>query len=156
MKADQHESQAMETKGRRGSGSGRVSWCRRGIGLLLVCAAGAGLLLPPLRAKRTEGRVRVLLLTVQEALQRYHVEEELYPKERMNGHDLAKQLVAGGHLDGTLANPWTGAVYADSPEEDWLRYRTDGLAETYELTVLSPGTDRVEYRLDSTKHQSLE
>jgi len=132
------------------------SQLRRLLGLLLVIAIGAAILLPPLQAKRTERRVRAMLLAVQEALQRYHVKEELYPKRMMNGHDLVKLLVEGKHLDATIANPWTGAPYVASPDEDRLRYRTDGLAETYELTVLFPGTERVEFRLDSTKHQSLE
>jgi hypothetical protein len=129
---------------------------RRLLGLLLVLAIGAAILLPPLQAKRTERRVRAMLLAVQEALQRYHVQEELYPKRMMNGHELVKLLVEGKHLNAGLSNPWTGKSYSVSPDEDWLRYRTDGLAETYELTVLSPGTERVEFRLDSTKHQSLE
>jgi hypothetical protein len=46
--------------------------------------------------------------------------------------------------------------YTSASEDDWLRYRTDSLAETYELTVLFPGTEEVEFRLDSTKNQSLE
>jgi hypothetical protein len=125
-------------------------------GLLAVIAIGASILLPPLQAKRTERRVQAMLLSVQEALQRYHVKEELYPKQMMNGHELVKLLVEGKHLDAGLANPWTGASYAGSSDEDWLRYRTDGLAETYELTVLVPGSERVQFRLDSTKHQSLE
>lgn len=141
---------------RKASLSLRASLWVKSIGLLFILAVGAAILVPPLQAKRTERRVRAMLLTVQEALQRYHVKEELYPKRMMNGHELVELLVDGEHLDAAIANPWTGAPYAASPGEDWLRYRTDGLAETYELTVLSPGTERVEFRLDSTKHQSLE
>lgn len=153
MNTTEHES---GSKGRKTSASLRGSPWFKSIGFLFIVAIGAAILLPPLEAKRTERRVRAMLLSVQEALQRYHVKEELYPKRMMNGHELVKLLVDGEHLDAGIANPWTGAPYAASPGEDWLRYRTDGLAETYELTVMSPGTERVEFRLDSTKHQSLE
>jgi hypothetical protein len=153
MNTNEHES---DTTRRRASVSLRGSPWLKTAGLLAVIAIGASILLPPLQAKRTERRVRAMLLSVQEALQRYHVKEELYPKRMMNGHELIKLLVEGKHLDAGLANPWTGAPYAGSSDEDWLRYRTDGLAETYELTVLVPGSERVEFRLDSTKHQSLE
>jgi hypothetical protein len=153
MKSSPNES---ENKGRKASVSLRGSPWLKTAGLLAVIAIGASILLPPLQAKRTERRVRAMLLSVQEALQRYHVKEELYPKRMMNGHELIKLLVDGEHLDATIVNPWTGAPYAGSSDEDWLRYRTDGLAETYELTVLVPGSERVQFRLDSTKHQSLE
>ena len=128
----------------------------RSAGLGLVVAIGAVLLVPPLLEKRTERRVRAMLLSVQEALQRYHVDEELYPKRMMSGQELVKLLVEGGHFEDPPLNPWSGLPYAGTAEEDWLRYRTDGLAETYELTVLVPGTEEVAYRLDSTKNQSLE
>jgi hypothetical protein len=131
-------------------------WILRLAGLLIVLAIGAALLVPPLLEKRTERRVRTLLLAVQEGLQRYHVQEELYPKRMMTGRELIQLLGDGGHLESPPSNPWSGLPYADAAEDDWLRYRTDSLAETYELTVLFPGTEEVEFRLDSTKNQSLE
>lgn len=131
-------------------------WILRLAGLLIVLAIGAALLVPPLWEKRTERRVRTLLLAVQEGLQRYHVKEELYPKRMMTGRELVQLLADGGHLESPPANPWSGRPYAAAAEDDWLRYRTDSLAETYELTVLFPGTEEVEFRLDSTKNQSLE
>lgn len=131
-------------------------WVLRLAGLLIVLAIGAALLVPPLMEKRSERRVRTLLLAVQEGLQRYHVKEELYPKRMMTGRELILLLGDGGHLETPLANPWSGRPYADSAEDDWLRYRTDSVAETYELTVLVPGTEEVKFRLDSTKNQSLE
>ena len=132
---------------------------RRGlrlVGLLAVIAVGGFIIGPSLLEKRTERRVRTMLLQVQEGLQRYHVKEELYPKRMMTGHELIVLLVEGGHLDRSITNPWTGAPYHSEKTEDWLRYRTDNLAETYELGVLSPGTETVRFRLDSTKNQSLE
>lgn len=153
MNTNDHESGRARRKGSVSHGGS--PWLRSA-GLLSVIAIGTLILLPPIEAKRTERRVRAMLLAVQEALQRYHVQEELYPKRMMNGQELVKLLVEDKHLAADLRNPWTGAAYAASPEEDWLRYRTDGLAETYELTVLYPGSERVEFRLDSTKHQSLE
>lgn len=117
---------------------------------------GALLVVPVLREKRLERRVYTLLLTTQEGLQRYHVREERYPSQAMDGGELVGLLVRGGDLPETMANPWTGRPYATDRSVDRLRYRTDGLAETYELTVLFPDRDEVRYRLDSTEHQSLE
>ena len=131
-------------------------WFPRLAGVLFVLAIGAALLVPPLMEKRTERRVRTLLLAVQEGLQRYHVKEELYPKRMMTGRELIQRLSDGGHLESPPANPWSGLPYSSASEDDWLRYRTDSLAETYDLTVLFPGTEEVEFRLDSTKNQSLE
>ena len=70
----------------------------------------------------------------------------------LNGKDV--RLEAEGFLEDPPANPWSGGVYAEG--EDWMQYRTDQLAETYELTVFFPGTEEVQFRLDSTKNQSLE
>ena len=121
-----------------------------------MIAAGGFIVGPFLLEKRLERRVRAMLLQVQEGLQRYHVKEELYPKRIMTGHELIGLLVEGGHLDRLIGNPWTCAPYHSEKTEDWLRYRTDSLAETYELGVLTPRTETVRFRLDSTKNQSLE
>ena len=103
-----------------------------------------------------EHRGRALLLTVQESLQRYHVDEELYPKRMMNGAELIRFLDEAGFVEEPIENPWTQASFQPDDPNDWLRYRTDQLAETYELIVLQPGTEEVEFRLDSTENQSLE
>lgn len=125
-------------------------------GLFVVIAAAVILIGLPLVEKRTERRVRAMLLAVQEGLQRYHVAEELYPKKRMSGADLVQQLAEGGFVEKTLLNPWTGLPYAGGSGEDRLHYRTNSLAETYELIVTFPGTEEAEFRLDSTENQSLE
>ncbi len=145
----------IQSSGASAREGGGKRWVRV-VGLVLVLAAGAVLLWPRILEKRTERRVRAMLLSVQEGLQRYHVKEERYPKERMEGKALARLLIEGEHLAPDLQNPWTGLSYAGEEGEDWLRYRTDSLAETYELTVLSPGTEEAKFRLDSTKNQSLE
>ncbi len=97
-----------------------------------------------------------MLLEMQEALQKYHVEEELYPKRMMPGGELAQLLTDNGFLEEEVRNPWTGELYSESKGEDWLRYRTDGLAETYELIVSFPNSEQEQFRLDSTENQSLE
>jgi hypothetical protein len=125
-------------------------------GLLVVIAAAVVLIGLPLAEKRTERRVRAMLLAVQEGLQRYHVAEELYPKKRMSGAELVQQLSEGGFVEKTILNPWTGLPYAGNVGEDRLHYRTNSLAETYELVVTFTGTEEAEFRLDSTENQSLE
>lgn len=128
----------------------------RFVGLLILIGAAAFLMASPIREARQERRVRSMLLDVQEGLQNYHISEELYPKQRMSGKALVSFLVDLGFLDETIVNPWTGEAYLDSEEEDWLKYNTDGLAETYELVVTYPGSEEVQFRLDSTENQSLE
>jgi len=132
------------------------SFLIRFVGLLVVALAAVTLIGLPLAEKRTERRVRAMLLTVQEGLQRYHVAEELYPKKRMSGAELVKQLAAGGFVEKSLLNPWTGLPYSRNAGEDRLQYRTNSLAETYELVVSFPGTEQAQFRLDSTENQSLE
>lgn len=135
--------------------SGR-SYLIRILGLLVVASIGAAIFVPPLLAKREEYRVRALLLTLQEGLQNFHVKEEIYPRKMMTGSELAVFLIEQKFLDLEVRNPWTGEVYSESEGDDWLRYRTGDLAETYELIVVFPGTEEVQLRLDSTENQSLE
>lgn len=132
------------------------SFVTRLLGLLLVATVGAFIFVPPLLAKREEYRVRALLLTLQEGLQNFHVKEEIYPRKMMKGSELAGFLIEQNFLDPDVLNPWTGEIYVDTEEEDWLRYRTGDLAETYELIVVFSGTEEVQFRLDSTENQSLE
>jgi hypothetical protein len=127
----------------------------RTAGFLLVAAGAALLLARPLQQERLERRIRTLLLEVQEGLQRYHVKEEIYPKRAMSGADLIALLVSGNHLASAPSNPWTQVAYGREGE-DRLRYRTDGAAETYELTVLDSDGETILFRLDSTHNQSIE
>lgn len=127
----------------------------KGIGLVLLAMGAVGLVLPAWRAERLDRRERDLLLQVQEALQRYHVAEELYPKRPMPGGELIVLLQEREFLPREFRNPWSGSVY-DKASEDRLRYRTDPAAETYELIVLEKDGTSEKRRLDSTAHQSLE
>ena len=128
---------------------------RRALGLLLLTAGAAGLVVPTWRAEVLNRRETALLLTVQEALQRYHVAEELYPKRLMPGAELVALLQKGEFLPQEFLNPWSDQPYGKEGE-DRLRYRTDPLAETYELIVLEKDGTEEKWRLDSTAHQSLE
>jgi hypothetical protein len=128
----------------------------RAVGLILVFGVGLAIFVPPLLAKREEMRVRTMLLTIQEGLQNFHVKEEIYPRTAMSGTELAQFLAKAEFLDSEITNPWTGESYLEESDEDWLRYRTGDLAETYELIVYRAGTEDVQFRLDSTENQSLE
>ncbi len=126
-------------------------------GVLLVLSICYLLLAGPVQQKQLNRRVKTLLLDVQEGLQKYHVEEEVYPKEMMSGRELIPFLAEGGFLDEKVLNPWVEDLYVNTGEvDDWLRYRTDQLAETYELKALVPGSDGVHFRLDSVENHSLE
>ncbi len=129
----------------------------RVVGLSFLCLLGALLLWQPVQRKQLDGRVKVFLLEVQTALQGYHVKEELYPEKPMTGRQLIILLVREKFLPGDLENPWAQKPYSVTrQEDDWLKYRTDELAETYELIALLPGTEEVHFRLDSLENHSLE
>lgn len=140
----------------------RTSLVARFVGFLAVAGIGLFLIGREVVEKRTERRVRSMLLTVQEALQRYHVDEENYPPKAMTGRELVTMLHERSFLETMILNPWTGQPYAggafreDATREDHLQYRTDSLAETYELIVTDPESGIVQFQLDSTEHQSLE
>lgn len=134
---------------------GYTSLGGRMIGLLLLVVATVGMVMPAWRAERLDRRERAMLLQVQEALQRYHVAEELYPKRPMSGLELVVLLQEREFLPKTFPNPWSGFHY-EKAGEDRLRYRTDPVAETYELIVLEIDGTKEKRRLDSTAHQSLE
>jgi hypothetical protein len=127
--------------------------------LLAILIAGTVIALWPFfREIRHEHQVKAMLLEVQRALQEYHVAEELYPKDfPLTGAQLIQLLIETGHLENPPRNPWTGHPYRlDGAEEDHLTYRSDQLAETYELQALDPATGEPWMTLDSTEHQSLE
>lgn len=128
----------------------------RVIGLVVLIGLAEMVVVGPVKEKRLERRVRTMLLEVQEGLQNFHIDEELYPKDRMTGKELVVLLEGDEYMAKGIRNPWSGEIYVDSTGADWLKYSTDSLAETYELTVLYPNSEEVQFRLDSTEHQSLE
>lgn len=134
----------------------KTSWGKRIFGLLFVVAGIVILVAGPIMEKRTDRKVRAMLLQIQEGLQRYHIDEEIYPRRMQRGGSLVALLEDEGHLELPVINPWSGERYAFEADPDYLLYRTDELAETYELVVTFPGSEEVQFRLDSTKNRSLE
>lgn len=126
--------------------------------IIAFVAILAGFLVPSIAEKRLDQQVRITLLTLQEALQDYHVAEELYPtRTPMTGAELIILLVEEGRLAAPPRNPWTGVLYGpETSPRDRIRYRTDELAETYTLEALWLDSDEVHHVLDSTEHQALE
>lgn len=126
--------------------------------IIALVAILVGVLWPSITAKRLDQQVRATLLTLQEALQKYHVDEELYPKQTpMTGAELIALLSESGQLETMPRNPWTGSVYSREPSpNDRIRYRTDQLAETYSLEALRIDRDEIHHIIDSTEHPSLE
>ena len=118
--------------------------------------------MPSITEKRLDRQVRSALLTLQQALQNYHVDEELYPtRTPMTGGELSALLIESGHLDSAPRNPWTGQPFeieakSDGRADDRIRYSTDELAETYTLKALRRDSDEVHHLIDSTEHPSLE
>ncbi len=128
--------------------------------LLLAIAGGAAwLLFAPFRAIRREAQVKNTLLTIQQALQAYHVKEELYPLPyKMKGAQLVDLLLESGHLKAPPLNPYSGAPYGHAGNEtaDRIYYETDSQQETYSLKALNFENDETFLLIDSTEHHSLE
>jgi type II secretory pathway pseudopilin PulG len=134
------------------------SWCRRTAWLAVLAAGLAWPLIASIERVRHEHRVRSLLLTVQRALQDYHVDQERYvPSQELPGAELIAILSDFGFLGELPVNPWTGDPWKlDGQEPDHLRYGTDPDFETYSLRALDPQTGRVLLEIDSVKQPSLE
>lgn len=127
--------------------------------LLILLAAGLLVISLPARNQiRLEYQARQTLLTLQQALQKFHVEDEAYPKQSpMSGSELIQFLIETGHLESPPPNPATLQPYSlETGEPDQIIYTTDELAETYSLKMLQPGSDTPLLIIDSTEHQSLE
>lgn len=103
-------------------------------------------------------RVRQLLLTVQHALQEYHVDQERYvPRPQLRGAELIAVLADFGFLKPLPLNPWTGTRWQlDGREPDHLRYESDPEFRTYALRSLDPKSGKVLLEIDSVRHPSLE
>ncbi|NOY00114.1 MAG: hypothetical protein GXP30_10330 [Verrucomicrobia bacterium] len=127
--------------------------------LIALLAAGLFTILRPARNHiRLEYQTKHTLLTLQEALQKFHVEDEAYPKKSpMSGTELIQFLMEERHLKSPPLNPATLKPYSlDDNEPDRIIYTTDELAETYSLKALKPDSDDTFFIVDSTEHHSLE
>jgi len=139
-------------KKRRPARARRILW----IALML-----AGLSVPlwiGVRTLRLEHAEKNLLLSVQQALQNYHVDQERYiPRETLSGHELLSVLSDSGFLEEPFPiNPWTRVPYSLlKGEPDHLRYQSDPLFETYTLQTLHPTNDKISRELDSVNSTSL-
>lgn len=116
------------------------------------------ILRPARNQVRLEHQSKQTLLVIQEALQKFHVEDEAYPgKSPMSGAALIHLLMETKHLESPPLNPATLLPYAlASSEPDRIVYSTDELAETYSLKALKPSSDDTLFIIDSTEHHSLE
>lgn len=135
-----------------------TNWFRRAAWLLLILAGLAWPVTHAIHSKRQENQVRTLLLTVQRALQEYHVSQERYiPRQELTGNELIAVLADFGFLKKLPLNPWSGVPWKlDGKEPDFLRYRTDPNFETYALSALDSKTGQVFLEIDSVKQPSIE
>jgi hypothetical protein len=107
---------------------------------------------------RQEAQIRTLLLTVQSALQDYHVDQERYiPREKLTGSEIITVLADFEFLSDLPINPWSGVEWKlDGEEPDFLVYETDPNFETYALKAIHPKSGKVTVELDSEENPSLE
>lgn len=126
--------------------------------LVLLAAGLLAIFLPARNQVRLDFQAKQTLLALQQALQKFHVEDEAYPKQSpMSGAKLIQFLMETGHLELPPLNPATLQPYSlETGEPDRIVYTTDELAETYSLKMLQPGSDTPLLVIDSTEHQSLE
>lgn len=135
----------------------RSLW-RRAAWLALFGGVLGGLILKGLAEVRQRERHRALLLEVQQALQKYHVDQERYvPRRELKGSELIAVLDDLGFFPALPVNPWTGQKWKlDGQEPDHLAYRTDANFETYALRILAPDGGQTLMELDSEAKISLE
>lgn len=134
------------------------SWIRKALFLLVPLTVAVAVLAPNIQHVRREAQVKRTLLTIQHALQDFHVDKETYvPKMEMTGGELISLLKRLNFLKEPVLNPYTGRDYAlDGKETDRIRYRTDEAFETYALQALHFDRNDVWLEIDSVQHQSLE
>jgi len=134
------------------------SWIRKALFLFIPLTVALAVLAPNIQSVRREAQVKRTLLTIQHALQDFHVDKETYvPKMEMKGGELIALLNRLGFLKEPVLNPYTGQRYLlDGREIDRIRYRTDEAFETYALQALHFDRDDVWLEIDSVQHQSLE
>ena len=126
---------------------------------LAIFVTSLGWLLAHAAARvRHEAEVRELLLTVQSALQDYHVDQERYiPRESLTGAELITVLLDFEFLDDLPMNPWSDTEWKlDGEEPDFLVYETDPNFETYALKAIHPKSGKIVMELDSEENPSLE
>lgn len=130
----------------------------RAILLILLIVGFVTIVLPARNRVRVEHQSKQTLLTLQQALQKFHVEDEAYPKKTpMSGEELIQFLLESKHLGSPPINPITLLPYTfESGEEDHIVYTTDELAETYSLKITKADSDDILFIVDSTEHHSLE
>jgi len=130
----------------------------RALLLALLIVGFCAVLLPARNRVRLELQTKQTLLTLQQALQKFHVEDEAYPKKTpMSGEELIQFLIESKHLDTPPLNPTTLRPYSfESGDLDRIVYTTDELAETYSLKAMKLDSDDIFFIVDSTEHHSLE
>ena len=111
-----------------------------------------------LRQVHREANIREMLLTVQSALQNYHVDQERYiPRQKLTGTEVISVLSDFDFLPKLPLNPWSGETWTlDGKEPDFLVYETDPNFETYALKALDPRSGQVILEIDSEENPSLE
>ena len=131
---------------------------RRILWLTLFIGSLAWLVLDGLGQVQKDAKIREMLLSVQAALQDYHVDQERYiPRQKLTGSEIISVLSDFEFLDELPPNPWTGSKWKiDGVEPDFLVYETDPNFETYALKALDPETGKVAMEIDSEENPSLE
>ncbi len=130
----------------------------RGVLLVTITATLFFILRPARDQVRYEYQSKQSLLTLQQALQKFHVDDEAYPRKTpMAGAELIRFLLEAEHLSAPPLNPATLLPYTlDGKEADPILYTTDEQAETYSLKVVANGSNETLIIVDSTQHHSLE
>lgn len=131
---------------------------RRTFWILFFISGLSWLVASGIREVRHERAIRSMLLSVQTALQDYHVDQERYiPRESLTGSEIISVLSDFEFLSELPVNPWSGEMWKlDGVEPDHLVYKTDSGFETYALRALDPKSGAVVMELDSEENPSLE
>lgn len=131
---------------------------RRLLWITLFTTSLGWLISDGMRQVRLEADTRSMLLSVQTALQDYHVDQERYiPRQNLSGTEIITVLSDFDLLNELPLNPWTAIQWKlDGVEPDHLVYETDPNFETYALRALDPESGEIVMEIDSESNPSLE
>jgi len=86
--------------------------------------------------KAKEVAVKTIVLSTQNALENYSIDNGSYPTgSQISVSELAQALLIGGYLSASPKNPFTGRTYASGDTQGRIVYSYDSTAGQYQLTA---------------------
>lgn len=86
--------------------------------------------------KAKEVAVKTIVLSTQNALENYYIDNGSYPSgSQISIFELAQVLQTGGYLSASPKNPFTGQTYTSGDTKGKIIYSFDSATGQYQLTA---------------------